>query len=115
MVWELTSVTDEPTRTLEAWNVMEIPFDGPDKPWTRHFVGFKREGCVGQVSTPVEKFDPVTGRGLTRSGRVYELRGNAGFNSDAFATWAAFKHVNQIHDERDISQEVERLLARKNA
>lgn len=115
MGWELDSITAPPTRTLERWRVMEIPFDGPGKAWTCHFVGFKLEGCVGQVSTPVHKFDPITRRGLTRSGRIYELRGDSGFNGDASAIWAGFKHANQIEDERDISQDFERLLATNNA
>jgi hypothetical protein len=110
MAWMLTSITEEPTRSLDAWSVMEIPFDGPDRPRTRHFIGFRREGCVGQVSTAVEEFDPMTRRGRTRSGRVYELSGRPGLNADAFATWGRFKHANRIPDERDVTDEVERLL-----
>ncbi len=62
-----------------------MPFDGLQAAWTRHFVGFKREGCVGQVSTPIEQFDPLRRRGRSRSGRVYELAGQDGADADGRA------------------------------
>jgi len=111
MSWTLTELLQEPTRTLDAWCVFEVPFDGPGQPWTRHFVGFRREGCTGQVSSPVEQLDPARRRGRTRSGRVYELAGSSGLNGDAFATWAQWKASRHIGDERDISLNVEALLA----
>ena len=39
MAWRVDSINEPPTRTLDAWMVVEVPFDGPDQPWTRHLVG----------------------------------------------------------------------------
>ena len=97
-----------PHFTLNAWSVYEVPMDGEDQPWTRHFTGFSREGCVGRVSSPVESFDPATQCGVTRSGRVYQLEGFPGMNGDAFSVWGRWKTANRIVPgmERDISDEV---------
>lgn len=112
MSWVLTSIVSLPSRTLDAWSVFEVPFDGPEHPWTRHFFGWKREGCVGQVSTAVTAFDPERRRGLTRSGRVYELAGRPGMNADALAAWSRWKHVNGISEERDVTDGVAQLMSR---
>jgi len=106
MTWRIERIKQEPARTLDAWMVMEVPFDGPKRPWTRHLVGFRREGCKGQVSSPVEVFDPVRRRALTRTGQVYELGALPGVNGDAFATWGRWKQSNGISQERDVTEEV---------
>lgn len=110
MAWRIEPIPQAPTKTLDAWSVYEAPFDGLDAPWTRHLTGFRVEGCKGQVSSPVEAFDPATGRALTRSGQVYELRGRPGLNADAFAMWGTWKHANRIADDLDVTDEVELLL-----
>lgn len=107
---EPESINTRPDVTLDAWHVLEVPFDGPDKPWTRHFMGFRREGCKGQVSSPLRKFDPVSRRGVTRSESMYHLAGESGMNNDAFAVWCRFKHVNYIDEERDVTDLVEALI-----
>lgn len=106
MTWRITRIEQTPSKTLDAWMVMEVPFDGADKPWTRHLIGFRREGCKGQVSSPVELFDPVSRRARTRSGQVYELGPLPGINGDAFAMWAQWKQTNRIAHERDVTDEV---------
>lgn len=106
MAWRVARIDQLPTKTMDAWMVLEVPFDGADKPWTRHLVGFRREGCKGQVSSPVELFDPVRRRAVTRSGRVYEFGPLPGINGDAFAMWGRWKHANGISDERDVTDEV---------
>lgn len=42
---------------------------GPRPTWTRHLVGGKREGCVGQVCTSVTEFDSVRRRAMAVSGK----------------------------------------------
>lgn len=110
MVWRLEPVWQAPTKTLDAWSVYEVPFDGLDAPWTRHLVGFRLEGCKGQVSSPVETFDPVSRRAVTRSGQVYELGAGPGLNADAFAVWSVWLHLNRIQDVRDVTDEVDLVL-----
>ena len=77
----------EPTRTLDAWMVLEVPFAGTTQPWTRHLVGWRVEGGRGQVSSAAEVPDASKRLVQTRSGRVYELRHGPGLNGDASATW----------------------------
>jgi hypothetical protein len=38
---------------------MDVPLDGEERPWTKHLMGFRLEGCKAQVSAPVEVFDPA--------------------------------------------------------
>ena len=110
MPWRIESILREPTKTLDAWAVYECPFDGLEAPWTRHLIGFRLEGCKGQVSSPVESFDPVSRRAVTRSGQVYELGVGPGLNADAFFLWNVWLHTNRLQDVRDVSDEVELLL-----
>lgn len=114
MPWRIDAVQQGPSKTLDAWSVYEVPFDGLDAPWTRHLVGFRLEGCKGQVSSPLEVFDPGSRRAVTRSGQVYELGVGPGFNADAFAVWSIWLHRNGIQDVRDVTDEVE-LLLRKHS
>lgn len=110
MTWTLTSISQAADCTLDAWSVYEVPFDGEHRVWTRHFVGFKREGGRGQVSSPVQQFDPSSRRGRTRSGRVYELAGSCGINADTLAAWGLWKTEYAIGGERDVTAEVEGQL-----
>lgn len=41
MSWRIESVLEPPSRTLDAWMAVEVPFDGPNKPWTLHLVGWR--------------------------------------------------------------------------
>lgn len=112
MNWLLEAVDTPPAFTLDAWSAFEAPLDGVLQPWTVHFVGFTPESSKGRVSSPIVHFDPVTRRSRTRSGRVYELRGNSGMNGDALATWGLWKRKNGVSQERDVTVEVESLLRR---
>lgn len=110
MPWRTGPISEEPSRTLDAWMVVEVPFDGPNKPWTQHLVGWRVEGGRGQVSSPVEVLDTERRLAKTRSGRVYELRHGPGLNPDAFTTWCRWKTKYGLAEERDISDEVAALL-----
>jgi hypothetical protein len=111
MTWRIGPVEQEPNKTLDAWLVLEVPFDGPTQPWTRHFVGFRLEGTKGQVSAPIEVFDPNSRRAVTRSGAVYELGPRSGLNADAVAVWGLWKRKFGILEERDVTVHVEALLS----
>ncbi|WP_053076499.1 hypothetical protein [Caenimonas sp. SL110] len=106
MTWRIDRIEQEPTKTLDAWMVMEVPFDGPGRPWTRHLVGWRLEGCKGQVSSPVEVFDPATRRAKTRSGRVYQLGERSGLSGAAFAAWGVWKRRHGVLEERDATDDV---------
>jgi hypothetical protein len=111
MTWRVESIAEQPMRTLDAWMVVEVRFDDPELPWTRHLVGWRVEGGRGQVSSPVEVIPPDGGRAWPPSGRVYEFRHGPGLNGDAFTTWCRWKAQHRLTDERDISDEVAGLLS----
>lgn len=110
MTWHLGVIEREADKTLHAWSVFEVPFDGPDRPWTWHLVGWRVEGGRGQVSSPVVMLDPVARKALTRSGRVHDLGARPGLNADAFATWGRWKSEHSITTEQDVTAEMLDLL-----
>lgn len=105
-VWPIAPVGLRPDVTLESWAVFEVPLNGLDQPWTRHLAGYCLEAGQGQVCSPVESFDPVTGQCVTRSGRVYRLRGHPGLDDDAEYVWRRWKNISNVTEERDVTQEV---------
>ena len=74
-IWRIGSIQDEPETELTSWKVFLVKStlinQGED---TIHFCGTTNDGN-GRVCSPVQEFDPSTMRGVTRSGRIYELVG----------------------------------------
>ena len=75
-LWETRPVEDEPEIILDQWQIFEI--DG-----NRYFMGYNHAWREGRVSSRVVTFDEEEKKGITRSGRVYQLVGESGFNGDA--------------------------------
>jgi hypothetical protein len=90
-VWKTTSVTETPELNLSQWCVYEID-DNKD----RHFVGYNETEGEGRVSSKIVQFDKESMRGITASGRVYQLVGNPGRNGDAAYVWARWKQINDV-------------------
>ncbi|MDR6202142.1 hypothetical protein QF025_000862 [Paraburkholderia graminis] len=97
-VWIASPVGVEPCIDLSQWRVMEIVPDG-----TRHFVGRNAASSVGRVSSEIVGYDSVTGRGQTRSGRVYRLRGAAGLTGESEYVWAIWCLQNCVLDWLDVT------------
>ena len=76
-IWKTTPVTEQPSLTLSNWGVMQMPEGG------RHFVGWCNENQEGRVSSTIREFDPEGMKGVTSTGRVYQLQGAPGLNGDA--------------------------------
>lgn len=94
-IWQTKPVTEQPSITLERWRIMETERN------ERHFVGYNPADREGRVSSAIQSFDPVTRRGVTRSGRVYALAGPPGFDSDAgyvLGYWVQINRVTALHD-----------------
>ena len=53
----------------------------------RHFVGHNTEMNTGRASTRIVSFAPETRRGVTGSGRIYELVGDSGADAQAYLLW----------------------------
>jgi hypothetical protein len=75
--WTVGSVEEKPSVALVMWKIFEVDEE------TRHFVGADSSDFTGRVSSAVVAFDASTMRGVTQSGRVYELQGNPGNSEQA--------------------------------
>lgn len=100
-IWKPASVDQEPECRLYDWRVMKVGGS------YIHFVGYN--GYEGRVCSAVQTYDPTTKRGITRSGRVYELVGQSGHNRDAQYVWARWLELNGLtkEDAQDVSSEYE--------
>lgn len=105
-IWRPASVTQEPETSLTQWRVMKVNSDFNTHKDTIHFVGYA--GYEGRVSSSVQEYDSKTKRGITKSGRIYELTGNSGFNGDAAYVWNMW--VNRLGTDAvatDVTKEYE--------
>lgn len=87
-VWRTARVAEQPELTLTSWSIRQLA--GGD----RHFVGWCEETREGRTSTKVVQFDPAALRGITDSGRVYQLSGKPGSHPDADYVWTRWLRVN---------------------
>lgn len=81
-VWQPASAAQEPKTKLTQWRVYKVTNELED---SIHFVGYA--GYEGRVSSKVVSYAPGLKRGVTQSGRVYELLHHSGFNGDAMHTF----------------------------
>ncbi|MFM0561692.1 hypothetical protein [Paraburkholderia sediminicola] len=81
-IWTSPPVELQPIVFLSRWQVMETD-EG-----SRYFIGRNMERGSGRASTRIVKFDPTTRRGVTGSGRIYELVGESGVDTAANYLWA---------------------------
>ena len=88
-IWTIGSVEDEPECQLIRWQIFEVNGD-------RHFMGYNYAGMEGRVSSKIITFDEKEMRGITRSGRVYELVDEPGFNHDADYVLSAWLRINEL-------------------
>jgi hypothetical protein len=101
--WKIQDVTQQPNLTLVDWRVIETNKE------ERHFIGLCPECVGGRVSTAIQSFDQKSMRGLTRSGRVYQLVGPPGMDPDAIYVLNAWLEVNQVEMTKDVTEELLQL------
>ena len=105
-LWTFGTVESEPHVRLMDWRVMEATYADNAEPCTRHFVGSDPYDGTGRVSSAIASFDIQKRRGITRSGRVYELLGRSRGDSNAEYVWKSFCNINGISSATDVSQEL---------
>lgn len=71
-----------------------------------HFVGYYPAGYEGRVSSAIESFDPLTRRGVTESGRVYQLVGGPGFDTEAMYVWELWSKARGWENCADVTDDV---------
>ena len=100
-VWRVAPVEDQPEVVLTGWAVYEVVSERWPEP-TIHFVGRCVKPWEGRVSSAISTFDATTMKGITASGRVYQLRGEPGFDSDAWYTFNAWCSINKITEFKEV-------------
>jgi hypothetical protein len=100
-IWATTPVDEVPELRLRDWAVYQCRLAG-----TRHFVGWNITEQEGRVSSAIQAFDAERRRGVTESGRVYELVGEPGRNRDAAYVWARWLRINGETEFDDVTDEV---------
>lgn len=93
-VWKPASVNSEPHTRLSIWQVFLVKADFKSLGDTIHFVGYA--GYEGRVSSPIMEYDKNTHRGVSSSGRIYELVGEPGHNSDATYVWGRWLQMSDF-------------------
>lgn len=86
-VWKVAPVEGEPQIHLTDWSIKHTN-DGD------YFVG--THNYAGRVSTRIVTFDEEAQKGVTTSGRVYQLYGAPGYSSDGEYTWGVYKRINSL-------------------
>lgn len=80
-IWETPPVSIQPSVRLTRWSVKET------QTGERHFVGYNIDDNEGRASTAIRSFDSCTARGITASGRIYQLVGPPGRDPDGDWVW----------------------------
>jgi len=88
----------DPLVFLSRWQIMETDDE------CRHFIGYNVETGTGRASTAIVSFDPQTHRGVTQSGRIYELVAGSGIDGNANVLWDAICAQSGT-SSRDVSSE----------
>ena len=102
--FSIASVNEEPEELMVEWSVHEVSLSNlPDK--THHLVGYIVRQGLGRVSSAIQAFDREQMRIKTRSGRIYHLQGQPGFNPDAEYVWAHWKAINEATDEVNVTSQ----------
>lgn len=91
-IWETRPVNEVPHIVLEDWAVLEL--EGGD----RHFAGYNITEGEGRASSKIVEFDPATLKGITSSGRVYQLQGRPGLRGDGLYVWNRWARINHVQE-----------------
>lgn len=103
-IWAAPDVSVQPVVRLARWRVVQVQTQ--DLLVERHFVGYNLEDREGRVSSAIQELDTERGRGVTRSGRVYELVGPPGYDTDGEWVWHNWARMKKFCNEKDVTEEV---------
>ena len=111
-VWIPAPVSARPEIVLRDWSVFEVQLPGLTMR-TRHFAGQNVTDHEGRTSSAITTFDAATGRGITQSGRVYQLHGGTGLSGDGEYTWCRWLSINSATDVMDVTAEIKKMMEQK--
>lgn len=104
-VWTCAPVSQRPEIVLTDWHVFEVQLPGRNER-TRHFAGQNVTDSEGRASSAIVIVDLANHRGITESGRVYQLEGSTGFTGDGEYTWCRWKSINGAAEVIDVTAEI---------
>jgi hypothetical protein len=99
-VWSVPDVSAEPDISISDWQIFETEHG------SRHFVGSNIRDDTGRVSTAIQELDLTLLRGVTSSGRVYQLVGPRGCSGDGQYIWGRWCAVNGVTSYTDVTTDV---------
>jgi ATP-dependent Lon protease len=103
-VFGVASVQEEPEESMIHWSIHEVSYnDSSDK--THHLVGYIARQRLGRVSSAIQAFDRDKMLIKTRSGRIYHLKGQPGFNPDADYVWSHWKAINAVKGDVNVTDQ----------
>ena len=105
-VWKIGAIENEPQVRLARWRVLEASYFAAGALPTRHLVGCLAGDGTGRVCSAIQSIDLATMRGVTRSGRVYELVGAPGWDSEGEYVWDVWCRINKVAASTDVTAEV---------
>lgn len=103
-IWKTPGVAIDPVIHLQRWCVMETQHG------TRHLVGYNMDRREGRASTAIQSVDPASRTVTTLSGRVYELVGPAGYDSNGSYVWNRWAAAVGW-ESKDVTEEILEQLA----
>ncbi len=96
-IWQVAPVKMEPQLALISWEILETDSH------TRHFVGVDVRDRSGRVSSAITHFDAVARKGVTQSGRIYELCGPSSHSREAEYVWKRWCKWNGVVEFSDVT------------
>lgn len=111
MLYQALPVEIQPEISIYRWTIRKAIF-GPND--TSHHVVGRWHDEGGRASSAIQSFDPVTAIIVTRSGRQYLLSGDPGLGGDSEYVWNAWKKINNVLEDSDVTQEyIDKIAAVK--
>jgi hypothetical protein len=96
-VWAQPPVDVVPTKNLDSWSIVKVvEANVGQESFEFHIVGRDINECNGAVSSKIAEFDPHRMQAKTQSGRIYQLVGIPGHDSDADYVLRNWCRINQV-------------------
>lgn len=96
-IWAQPPVDVVPTKMLDSWSIVKVvEANVCQEQFEFHIVGRDINECNGAVSSKIAEFYPQRMQGKTQSGRIYQLVGSPGHNSDADYVLRGWCRINQV-------------------
>lgn len=113
-IWASRPVSEVPEIRLKDWSAFELKLPASTVR-TRHFVGTNAAKGTARISTAIVQFDALRRRGITASGRVYELAESShDLNTNAEYVWAAWLQRYCAKDVVNVTAAVKALRTPPN-